>query len=134
MIERFVWTINEAGDGVFRTAIEEFINLKAFLEQVAIDVFLADNDSILGNWGMNNAYFYRFEATALFTTIPWDKSNAFMDGPAYSPAPVRRRRPTIRRPPRAGSPTCRVCEGRAGWRWRFSASTIRSRRRRMPIR
>jgi hypothetical protein len=46
-------------------------------------VFLADNDAFMGDYGINNFYFYRFTDTKLFTFIPWDKSEAF-SSPTYS--------------------------------------------------
>lgn len=82
-IERLVWTINETNDGVFRSAIAEFLDVELFLRHVAVVVFLGDGDGFLGNWGMNNFYLYRFENSNLFEMIAWDKSNAFLDGWTY---------------------------------------------------
>jgi len=83
VIERLFWTINVAGDAIWRTAIEEFLDLKKFIRQIAIENFLAEEDGITGDYGPNNFYFYRFVNRNLFTFIPWDKSNAFWESPAY---------------------------------------------------
>lgn len=82
-IEQLIWTINWTGDAVFRTAIGEFLDLAKFIRHVAVEVFLADNDGFLGDLGMNNFYFYRFENQTLFTFIAWDKSEAFNGGFEY---------------------------------------------------
>ncbi len=60
VFERFVWTINNATDSSFRTAIAEFMDMAELVRHVATEVFVADNDGFLGNWGMNNFYLYRF--------------------------------------------------------------------------
>lgn len=84
VVERMAWTINEANDGVFRSAIAEFLDVELFLKHIAVVMFLGDGDGFLGNWGMNNFYMYRFENTNRFELIAWDKSNAFLDGWTYS--------------------------------------------------
>ena len=70
VIEQVVWTINETSDAVFRTAIAEYIDLPKFIRFVAIENFIADNDGFLGDWGMNNFYWYRFVSTNRFTFLP----------------------------------------------------------------
>lgn len=71
------------GAATFRSAIAEYLDLQKFLRHVAVEMFLADNDGFLGDYGMNNYYFYRFENKKLFTFIAWDKSQAFTS-PTYS--------------------------------------------------
>jgi spore coat protein H len=94
-IVQLVQTLNQASDAAFRTAIAEYVDLRKFVRHVAVERFLADYDSILGDFGMNNFYFYRFVDKNLFTFIAWDKSQAFSDathsiwrnvteGPAHS--------------------------------------------------
>lgn len=80
-IADLVWTINNAADAVFRTAIEGVLDLDEFIKHIAIDTFIADNDSILGNWGINNTYWYHPASSSRFVVLPWDKSNAFINGP-----------------------------------------------------
>jgi hypothetical protein len=78
-----VRTINSSG-AAFRTAIAEFLDLAQFVRHVAMEVFLADQDGFLGNWGMNNYFMYRPDVSNQFRFIVWDKSNAFVDGHLYS--------------------------------------------------
>jgi spore coat protein H len=82
VFERLFWTANQAGDAVWRTAMEEFLDLKKFLKHVAIENFLADQDGIAGDYGPNNFYLYRFENRNLFIFLPWDKSQAFWESPS----------------------------------------------------
>jgi spore coat protein H len=84
VLERLFWTINVAGDAVWRSAMEEFLDLKKFIRHLAIENFLAEEDGITGDYGPNNFYFYRFENTNLFQFLPWDKSNTFWESPSYS--------------------------------------------------
>jgi spore coat protein CotH len=82
VLERLFWTANQAGDAVWRTAMEEFLDLRKFLKHVAIEVFLGDQDGIAGDYGPNNFYLYRFEKKNLFQFLPWDKSQAFWESPS----------------------------------------------------
>lgn len=99
VIVDMVRTINTTSSGLFRTAMAEFMDLAQFIRHVATEVFVADQDGFNGNWGMNNFYLYRPELLHQFRLIPWDKSNAFVDGPTYSiwhnitdvPEPARNR-------------------------------------------
>jgi len=83
-IEQLIWTINETSNAVFRTAIAEYLDLEAFIRYVAVEMFVGDNEGFLGDYGVNNFYFYRFQNKNLFTFIPWDKSEAFKGGAGYS--------------------------------------------------
>jgi spore coat protein CotH len=84
VIADMVQAINTSGAAVFRSAVAEFIDLAQFVRHVATEVFLADQDGMLGNWGMNNFFIYRPELANQFRLIVWDKSQAFVDGPGYS--------------------------------------------------
>lgn len=83
ILERLVSTINNASEAVFRTAIAEFIDLTSFIRHVAAEVFLADSDGFIGNWGMNNFYMYRLAGNNVFHFIAWDKSQTFSDVGTY---------------------------------------------------
>jgi spore coat protein CotH len=83
VLERLFWTINIAGDAVWRTSMEEFLDLKKFIRHLAIENFLAEEDGLTGDYGPNNFYFYRFENKNLFMFLPWDKSNTFWESPSY---------------------------------------------------
>jgi hypothetical protein len=84
VIERMFWTINRASDAVWRTAMEEFLDLRKFIRHLAIENFLAEEDGLTGDYGPNNFYIYRFQNTTRFQIIPWDKSNTFWEDPFYS--------------------------------------------------
>jgi hypothetical protein len=82
-IVQLAQTINQTSDAAFRTAIAEYLDLTKFIRHVAVEMFLADYDGFLGDFGMNNFYFYRFLDKKLFTFIAWDKSQAF-SSPTFS--------------------------------------------------
>ena len=82
VLERLFWTINVAGDAVWRASMEEFLDLRQFIRHLAVENFLAEQDGITGDYGPNNFYFYRFENRNFFTFIPWDKSNTFWEAPS----------------------------------------------------
>jgi hypothetical protein len=84
VLERLFWTANIAGDAVWRTSIEEFLDMKKFIRHLAIENFLAEEDGLTGDYGPNNFYFYRFLNTNKFTFLPWDKSNTFWESTSYS--------------------------------------------------
>jgi spore coat protein CotH len=83
VIADMVQAINGSSPAVFRSAIAEFIDLSQFVRHVSVEVFLGDQDGVLGNWGMNNFFLYRPEFSNQFSLIVWDKSQAFVDGPGY---------------------------------------------------
>jgi hypothetical protein len=83
VVAEFVRAINTSSSAIFRGAIAEFIDLTQFIRHVAAEVFLADQDGFLGNWGMNNFFMYRPDFSNQFRLIVWDKSQAFVDGPGY---------------------------------------------------
>jgi hypothetical protein len=75
-----IQTINQTTSPVFRTAITEFIDLDGFLRHVAVEMFLAEIDGFLGDYGTNNFFLHRFNDARRFTFIPWDKSETFKGG------------------------------------------------------
>jgi spore coat protein H len=84
VIADMVQAINASTGATFRTAVAEFIDLGQFIRHVAAEVFLAEQDGILGDWGMNNFFMYRPEVSNRFRLIVWDKSQAFVQGQGYS--------------------------------------------------
>jgi spore coat protein CotH len=82
VIANMVQAINGSG-AAFRSAVAEFIDLTQFIRHVATEVFLAEQDGVLGEWGMNNFFMYRPEISNQFRLIVWDKSQAFVQGQAY---------------------------------------------------
>jgi spore coat protein CotH len=83
VLERFLWTVNEAGDAAWRQMMTEFLDLKQFMRHLGVENFLAEEDGITGDYGPNNFYFYRYVGKNLFTFLPWDKSNTFWETPDY---------------------------------------------------
>ena len=83
VVERWVWTVNNATDANFPAAVSEFVDIPALIRHVAAEAYVADNDGFIGNWGMNNFYMYRLPDSHRFNLISWDKSEAFKDGPGY---------------------------------------------------
>jgi hypothetical protein len=68
-----VHAINSASEQDFPREVSLFLDMKLFMKHVAVENFLAEPDGILGLWGMNNFYLYRFMDTERFQFIPWDK-------------------------------------------------------------
>ena len=83
-VAQLIQTANQSSDANFRSAIAPYLDLQKFLRHVAVEVFVGDYDGFIGNYGINNFYFYRFDNQKLFQFIPWDKSEAFKAGPTSS--------------------------------------------------
>jgi len=71
--------INHDDDSVWRERVETYLNLKQFVTHVAIEMFLAEPDGLLGFSGMNNFYLFRQADTNRHRLIPWDKDLSFSD-------------------------------------------------------
>jgi spore coat protein CotH len=78
----FVRIVNNDSDAVFRTNIAPYIDWENFIRHIAIENVLSDQDGFNGNYGINNFYWYRLHNQRTFVWIPWDKSEAFKDGPS----------------------------------------------------
>jgi hypothetical protein len=76
-IETMVRTIEDAPDASFADDVGVYLDLPRFIRHVAVETFLAEFDGILGNWGLNNYYLYRFEQRPLARVLPWDKDFTF---------------------------------------------------------
>jgi hypothetical protein len=72
--------ITEAADADFQRVVSGYLHLEGFVAHAAVEAFLGETDGVLGDWGMNNFYLYRFHGTTVATVIPWDKSEAFKAG------------------------------------------------------
>jgi spore coat protein CotH len=66
-------------EGAWREALERYIDLRQFVTYVAIEMFLAETDGVLGTAGMANFYLYRPEASERHRFITWDKDRTFSD-------------------------------------------------------
>ncbi len=69
--------INLSSDDEFASAVDQYVDVKAYLTQVAIESFITEMDGITSPLGVNNVYFYRFDNQARGMFIPKDKDNAF---------------------------------------------------------
>jgi len=81
-LAELIRAVAETPAGDFNSVVGRYLDLNAFVTQAAVEAFLSDIDGLLGDWGMNNFYLYRFEGTARATLLPWDKSEAFKGGVA----------------------------------------------------
>jgi CotH protein len=69
--------INGPDDAVWLDRVGARIDLGEFMRHVGVQGFLANNDGILGNFGINNFYLYRFNNSMKHRLIPWDEDQAF---------------------------------------------------------
>ena len=76
-IQQLFREVNGPDDAVWRQRVEQYLDLTQFMTHVAIETFIADNDALLGAFGMNNFYLYRFQGTTRHRLFVWDKDNAF---------------------------------------------------------
>jgi spore coat protein CotH len=70
--------VNGPDDNVWRSRVDQYIDLPAFVTHVAVEEFIVENDGILGFAGMNNFYLYRNQGTNTHRLFVWDKDNAFL--------------------------------------------------------
>ncbi len=78
-IEDMFEAINESRDRDFESAAGEYLDLRQFVQFLAVERFTADIDGFLGKWGPNNFYLYRFEGGNQSVIIPWDRDLAFYE-------------------------------------------------------
>jgi hypothetical protein len=70
-------TINQAADAQFEMEVSQYLDLNNFVREIAAENFVAEQDGIIGDFGLNNFFLYRFQNQLRSIFIPWDKSNAF---------------------------------------------------------
>jgi len=78
-IEDMFEAVNDSRDGDFEAAAGTYIDLRQFVQFLAVERFTADIDGFLGSWGPNNFYIYRFEGGTQSVFIPWDKDLSFYE-------------------------------------------------------
>ena len=71
--------INASPSSTWRELVERLLDVRGFLTHVAIEMFVAETDGILGAWAMNNFYLYRPSGSTQHRFIPWDRDNAFQE-------------------------------------------------------
>src|SRR6185369_16729591 len=79
-LANLVRAIAETPDADFVRVLSGYLDLERFVAHVAVEAFVTDTDGVLGDWGMNNFYLYRFAGTTRAMLLPWDKSEAFKGG------------------------------------------------------
>jgi len=72
-----VLAINKTPDAQFLATVSQHVDLNAYFREIAAENFVADQDSLIGDYLLNNFFLYRFQNSIRSTFIPWDKSNAF---------------------------------------------------------
>ena len=79
VFEAMFRTINQTSqsDSDYVSNVSQYVDLNAFMTQIAIENFAADNDGVIGDWGCNNFYTYRFGGKTLHRFLLWDKSETF---------------------------------------------------------
>ncbi len=75
----FIRTLNQTTDAEFPDALAGLVDLRVYLTQVAIESFLGEMDGIVGDSGLANFYWYRFEGKNWWQFLVWDKDNTFHD-------------------------------------------------------
>jgi hypothetical protein len=78
-----IHAMSQASDANFPSAMAEYLDLTLFVKYLAVEMYMADFDGILGVTGLNNFYLYRFEKKNLHQFIAWDKDLTF-DSPTRS--------------------------------------------------
>ncbi len=76
-IKRMVEAINDAHDPQIEEMVEPYLDLRTVMTYLAVQNFLSQKDGLLGDFGMNNFYLYRFNSTNRSQLIPWDQDLAF---------------------------------------------------------
>lgn len=69
--------VNQADDDVWRDRVAQYVDLAQFVTHVAIEMFMAEKDGVLGDSGMANFYLYRPARETTHRVIVWDKDNTF---------------------------------------------------------
>lgn len=75
--EQLARAVNESTPDTFVAAVAPLLDLPAFVRYLAVQNFMADIDGFVGNWGMNNFFFYRFRGDSPARVIPWDADQTF---------------------------------------------------------
>lgn len=83
-VAELIRIVNNDSEAAWRTTIAPYIDWDNFLKHIAVENVLADQDGFNGDYGVNNFYFYRKHNTKTFVWIPWDKSEAFKNGPSQA--------------------------------------------------
>jgi len=78
-VEEMFRAINQTRDRDFEAEVGRYLDLRQFVQHIAVERYIAEIDGFLGKWGPNNFYIYRFEGGSQSVMIPWDKDSAFYE-------------------------------------------------------
>ncbi len=76
-LRSMVEAVNDVPASNLEDGLRDYLNIETFITELAVQDFVAQQDGLLGQFGMNNFYLYRFAGTRLFQFIPWDQDGAF---------------------------------------------------------
>jgi hypothetical protein len=71
--------LNELPVWDLESGLADYFDLRGALAHIATEVFLAEYDGLLGEFGAANFYIYRFDGTNRHRLLVWDKDNTFSD-------------------------------------------------------
>jgi spore coat protein CotH len=75
-IRDLIKEINGPDRAVWLDRVKERIDIPQFMQLVAVQQFTGEDDGILGSFGINNFYLYRFTGTTRHRLLPWDEDHA----------------------------------------------------------
>ena len=81
-IENLLRLVSQTPSEEFPAVIQPYLDIRGLVRYLAVQNFLAENDGILGEFGVNNFYLYRLENSNQHVFIPWDDDLSFHD-PLY---------------------------------------------------
>src|SRR5712691_4137532 len=76
-IRSLVEAVNDARASDLETDLGAHVDVRTFITELAVQMFVAQTDGLVGGVGMNNFYLYRFAGSQLSLLIPWDQDNSF---------------------------------------------------------
>jgi len=76
-VRSLVQAVNGARASALEEDLAEYLDVRTFITELAVQIFCAQTDGLVGGVGMNNFYLYRFGDTHLSMIIPWDQDNSF---------------------------------------------------------
>jgi spore coat protein H len=80
-IQQLFREANGPDDAVWKMRVGEYLDLDSFMVHAGIEQFIAGNDGLLGAFGMNNFYLYRFQGSNKHRVFVWDQDQSFIVGP-----------------------------------------------------
>lgn len=71
-----VRAVNQTPDADFATVLSRYFDLDAFATHLAVEQYVTNWDSILGETGMSNFYLYRRMTDSRYTLLVWDQDGS----------------------------------------------------------